>query len=193
MIQITTLEDEIEAILHAQREQVLVYFKDGKFRIREELEQVHRSLKQNLWRWVLDSRPRNLVSAPVIYAMIIPFIIMDLSLTLYQWTCFPLYRIGRVRRSSYIILDRYRLNYLNSVEKLNCIYCGYANGLLGYAREIAARTELYWCPVKHAHRIKDRHSRYHDFLDYGDSKDFHAKVGEIRWRQTTATGSGRHS
>lgn len=192
LIQITTLEDEIEAILHKQREQVLVRFKDGKFRIREELEQAHRSLKQNLWRWMLDSRPRNLISAPFIYAMIIPFVIMDLCLTSYQWICFPLYRIGRVRRSSYIILDRHRLNYLNSIEKFNCVYCGYANGLLGYAREIAARTELYWCPVKHAGRIRDRHSQYHDFLDYGEGEDFHAHVAEIRRSISSTTGGGKH-
>ena len=189
LIQISDLEDEIEDILHTQREQVLVHLKDGKIRIREELELAHQSLKQNLWRWMLDSRPRNLVSAPFIYAMIIPFSIMDLCLTLYQWICFPLYRIRRVRRSSYILLDRYRLSYLNSMEKFNCVYCGYANGLLGYAREIAARTELYWCPVKHAGRIKDRHSSYHDFLDYGEGKDFHARVAAIR-RDLTSTGGG---
>lgn len=192
LIQITDLEDEIETILHRQREQVLVHFKDGKVRIREELEQVHQSLKQNIWRWMLDSRPRNLISAPFIYAMIIPFVIMDLCLTLYQWICFPLYRIGRVRRGSYIRLDRTKLSYLNSIEKFNCVYCGYANGLLGFAREIAARTELYWCPVKHAFRIKDRHSRYHDFLDYGDGVEFHARVAALRQHLTTTTRGGNH-
>ena len=28
-------------------------------------------------------------------------------------------------------------------KKLNCVYCGYANGVIGHAREIAARTEQY--------------------------------------------------
>jgi len=193
LIQITTLEDEIEEVLRKQQEQVVVYLKDGRVRIREELNQAHDLLKQGVWRWMLDSRPRNLISAPFIYGMIIPFIIMDLCLTTYQWLCFPLYRIGRVRRSAYIHLDRYQLHYLNSIEKVNCLYCGYANGLLAYAREIGARTELYWCPIKHALRIRDRHSRYHDFLDYGDGTDLHARVAAIRHNLTAATRSGKHS
>ena len=193
LIQITALEDEIEEVLRKQQEQVVVYLKDGRIRIREELNQAHDALKQNVWRWMLDSRPRNLISAPFIYGMIIPFIIMDLCLTIYQWICFPLYRIGRVRRAGYIHLDRHRLHYLNSIEKVNCLYCGYANGLLAYAREIAARTELYWCPVKHAGRIRDRHSRYHDFLDYGDGTNFHERVAAIRQHLSTASRPGGHS
>lgn len=180
LIQITGLEDEIEELLRRQRQQVLIYLKDGSYRIREELDQAHRRLKQETWRWILDSKPRNLITAPIIYGMVLPFVILDLCLTAYQWICFPLYGIGRVRRGSYIIMDRHRLHYLNSIEKFNCLYCGYANGLLAYAREIAARTELYWCPVKHAGRIRDRHSRYHDFLDYGDGMDFHARLASIR-------------
>jgi hypothetical protein len=95
LIRITALEDEIEDLLRKQQEQVLVYLQDGRYRIRDELDQAHRLLRQGIWRWLLDSRPRNLISAPIIYGMIIPFIIMDLFLTCYQWICFPLYRIGR--------------------------------------------------------------------------------------------------
>jgi len=193
LIQITSLEDEIEDILRQQEEQVLIHLKDGRIRIREELEDAHRLLKQGLTRWILDSRPRNLVSAPFIYAMIIPFIFMDLCLSVYQLICFPLYRIGRVRRSDYIILDRYRLNYLNSIEKFNCAYCGYANGLLAYAREIAARTELYWCPVKHARQVRDKHSRYHEFLDYGMGEEFHSRVANIRNELSASTTPERNS
>ena len=81
LIQITALEDEMEELLHKQQEQVLVYLKDGRYRIREELDEAHRKLKQGIWRWMLDSRPRNLASAPFIYGMIVPFVFMDLSLT----------------------------------------------------------------------------------------------------------------
>ena len=192
LIQITALEDEMEELLHKQQEQVLVYLKDGRYRIREELDEAHRKLKQGIWRWMLDSRPRNLASAPFIYGMIVPFVFMDLSLTCYQWICFPLYRIGRVRRAAYIILDRHKLHYLNAMEKFNCVYCGYANGLLAYAREIAARTELYWCPVKHAGRIRGRHSRYHEFLDYGDGVDFHARLAALRQDLSGVTRKGKH-
>ena len=67
-----------------------------------------------------------------------------------QAICFRSYRIPRVRRMDYIRLDRSQLAYLNWVETLNCLYCGYANGVAAYVREIAGRTEQYWCPIKHA-------------------------------------------
>ena len=66
-------------------------------------------------------------------------------------------------------MDRRKLAYLNSIEKFNCVYCEYVNGLIAYVQEIAGRTEQYWCPIKHAMRVKSMHSRYRHFLDYGRS------------------------
>jgi hypothetical protein len=31
---------------------------------------------------------------------------------------------------------------------VNCVYCGYFNGLIAYVQEIAARTEQFWLPHK---------------------------------------------
>lgn len=78
------------------------------------------------------------------------------------------------------MIDRHHLAYLNSIEKLNCVYCGYANGLLAYAREIVARTEQYWCPIKHAHKLLGTHDRYARFVDYGDAEDFHVDQQRLR-------------
>ncbi|NIQ13407.1 MAG: hypothetical protein GTO02_03050, partial [Candidatus Dadabacteria bacterium] len=147
LAQITRLEDEIEDILHEHHESVLYQIKDGKVRFFEEIEEAHKLLKKGLLRWFFDSRPRNIISAPFIYMMIIPFSLLDIFLTVYQWICFPLYQIGKVKRKNYIVIDRHHLMHLNSLERFNCIYCGYVNGLLAYAREIAARTEQYWCPI----------------------------------------------
>jgi hypothetical protein len=77
-----------------------------------------------------------------------------------------------VRRSDYLVFDRHHLSYLNGLEKLNCAYCSYANGLLAYAREIAGRTELHWCPIKHARRVLGAHGTYHEFDDYGDAEAY---------------------
>ena len=95
---------------------------------------------------------------------------MDIWISLYQWVCFRVYGVPRVRRQDYLIIDRHRLGYLNGIEKLNCVYCGYANGLFAYLREIAGRTEQYWCPIKHARKIRQPHSRYPRFLEYGDAR-----------------------
>ncbi|MFQ5658933.1 MAG: hypothetical protein ACE5GZ_00795 [Gammaproteobacteria bacterium] len=180
LAQITALEDEIEEVLLTQQEQFLYHLKDGRIRFKQGIEEAHRELKKGLLRWALDSRPRNMLSAPFIYAMIVPFALLDLCLTLYQWLCFPLYRIGKVKRNAYIVIDRHHLKHLNSIERFNCIYCGYANGLLAYAREVAARTEQYWCPIKHARRVLDRHSRYHDFIDFGVGAEYHARLNDYR-------------
>lgn len=69
---------------------------------------------------------------------------------------------------------------MNSLEKLNCVYCGYANGLLAYATEITARTEQYWCPIKHAHKLLGTHKRYARFLDYGDAEGYQNELESLR-------------
>ena len=178
--QITALEEELETSLRKQQAHILYQIKDGKIRFAEEIEEAQRKMKQNVLRWLLDSRPRNLLSAPVIYAMVVPLAVLDLGLWIYKSICFPLYRIGKVNRGAYIIIDRHHLKHLNLFEKLNCVYCGYANGLIAYAREVASRTEQYWCPIKHAGKILDRHSRSYNFIDYGDAENYRARVREYR-------------
>jgi len=180
LAQIKAKEDEIEDILRERQEKVLFRLKDGKLRFSEDVVTAQKKFKMGVLRWLLDSRPRILLSAPIIYGMIVPFVIFDLSVSLYQFICFPLYRINKVKRGNYIIIDRHHLQYLNSFEQLHCVYCGYATGLLSYAREIAARTEQYWCPIKHASRILDRHSRYHNFIDYDDAEGYQKKLVELQ-------------
>jgi hypothetical protein len=70
--------------------------------------------------------------------------------------------------------------HLNAIEKVHCVYCGYANGLIAYVREIAARTEQYWCPIKHARVVAAPHPRYRSFLDYGDAIGYRRKLPAIR-------------
>ncbi len=113
-----------------------------------------------------------ILTAPVIYAMLIPIALLDLALFVFQSICFPVYGIKKVRRGDFIAWDRHHLGYLNFVEKLNCDYCGYATGVVAYAREIGSRTEAYWCPIKHALPVRPPHHRYAEFLDYGDAPGF---------------------
>jgi hypothetical protein len=109
---------------------------------------------------------------PFIWFLIFPFAILDISVEIYHRICFPLYGIPLVKRSDYIIFDRYKLNYLGEVQKLNCTYCAYMNGLLRYVTEIGAETERYWCAIKHA-KEEGRYPEHHkDFIDYGDESAF---------------------
>lgn len=111
-----------------------------------------------------------ILSAPVIYAMIFPLAFIDACFTIYQQLCFPAYGIPRVDRHAYVVIDHHHLEYLDWFEKLNCVYCGYANGVIAYVREIAARTEQYWCPIKHARVALGTHARYAAFMEYGSGR-----------------------
>jgi hypothetical protein len=145
-----------------------------------EVRRAHRALRPSLLTFIKAARPLPLLTAPVIYSVFVPLVILDAWMTLYQWICFPVYSIPRVRRLSYLVIDHHRLAYLNAVEKVHCVYCSYANGLIAYVREIAARTEQYWCPIKHALPIVAPHGRYHRFVDYGDAQGYRRELETLR-------------
>ncbi|QDV45501.1 hypothetical protein Enr13x_53800 [Stieleria neptunia] len=149
-----------------------------------DLRRRHRVFAKSLWRYMLDSTVMTVLTAPVIYALLIPVSMLDLFVTVYQWVCFPVYRIPAVCRHEYVVIDRHQLAYLNAIEKLNCVYCGYANGVLAYAREIASRTEQYWCPIKHARRVKGCHTRQCLFCRFGDAEGYRHELDRIRKRFT---------
>jgi hypothetical protein len=178
--QIHDLETELGEILQEQENRALYRIRGKRIEFERTVRKTHRQLKTGLLRWFRESALRNALSAPFIYGMIVPLFIYDLSLTIYQQICFRLYRIPLVRRADYIVIDRHHLAYLNSAEKINCAYCGYANGLVAYAREITARTEQYWCPIKHARKVRDAHARYRYFIPYGEPDDLPARIAEFR-------------
>lgn len=180
LARMAVLEDELRDALHEQETRVLYEIKGKRVEFGEAVRQAHRHLKTGLFPWLFGNRPQNLITGPVIYGMIVPLLILDLSVTLYQALCFPIYRIAKVRRGDYIVLDRHQLEYLNLFEKFHCNYCGYASGLIAYTYEILARTEQYFCPIKHARRILGTHSRYRRFLDYGEAGDYAARVEAFR-------------
>lgn len=180
LMEIRRLEDELSDEMQAQRTELLYWFEGRRVRFEQSLRATHAELRTNVLRWLRASQPRNLVSAPFIYAMIVPFALLDLSVTLYQGVCFRLYRVPRVLRERYVVVDRHQLGYLNALERLNCMYCGYANGVIAYAREVAARTEQYWCPIKHARHVLDPHRRYARFADFGDFEGYPERMNTLR-------------
>lgn len=89
------------------------------------------------------------IFSPFFYMMIFPLVILDLFTVLFQAVIFPVCGIKKAKRSDYIHLDRGRVKHLSWLDRIHCNYCGYANGVLAWAREVAFRTEQYWCPIKH--------------------------------------------
>ena len=177
---IRALERQLEVALAKRRVELNYEVKDGVVRFEKLVIAKHRLLKARLLRYIFGSRPAMILTAPVIYALIIPVLLLDLFIAVYQTVCFPVYGIPRVRRSDYQAFDREQLAYLNAVEKLNCAYCAYANGVFAHVREVASRTEEYWCPIKHARRVLGVHSRYGSFVDYGDGDAYRHELERLR-------------
>jgi hypothetical protein len=178
--QMAALENELRNAVHEQESRMFFQIKGKRVEFERSVRDAHRKLKTNFFRWLVTNRPQNLITGPFIYGMAVPLLVIDALVTLYQWVCFPIYGITKVRRSDYLVYDRRHLGYLNFIEKFHCTYCEYANGLIGYLREIVARTEEYFCPIKHAHKILGTHERYQRFLEYGDADAYEAKLEEFR-------------
>ncbi len=186
---IRELQEELEAEFNQRREEFHFIIEEKRVRFAEEVARQQRRLKTGLLRYLIEARPLNVLTAPVIYSGFVPFILLDIFLSLYQAICFPIYGIPKVRRAEYLIFDREDLPYLNLIEKFNCFYCSYGNGLMAYGREIAARTEQYWCPIKHARRIKAAHERYPRFFEYGDGESYQKGLERLR-REYEKKGDG---
>lgn len=176
LARIQALQDELENEYLKQREE----FERRRQELAGEFLRQQRRYKIGLFRFLRRTRLLVALTAPVIYLGWIPFLLMDIFVTLYQAICFPVYRIPQVRRADYVVFDREGLPYLNLIEKFNCFYCSYGNGVAAYTREVAARTEQYWCPIKHARRLKAAHERYPQFFDYGDAEAFRQGLERLR-------------
>jgi len=142
--------------------------------------QAHRNVKTPLWQYLRGARLMAVLSAPIIYLCLIAFLLLDLSVSLYQGICFPIYGIPKVRRANYLVFDRGGLHYLNVLERFNCIYCSYANGLIAYVTEVVGRTEQHWCPIKHARKPASQHGRYNYFLPYGNAGAYRQQLDDVR-------------
>lgn len=178
--EIKKLEKELLLEIEKKEEQFFYRVKDKKVYFEEETKKYHKTLVTKISTYLINASFLNILTVPVIWFCIIPALLMDMAASIYQLICFKVYEIPNVKRNDYIVIDRHKLSYLNPIEKLNCFYCEYFNGLIAYIQEIAARTEQYWCPIKHARKLKTIHNRYHKFLEYGDCQDYPKRLRELR-------------
>jgi len=183
------LEEDMEQELRRRRLALHADFENRRIRFEREVLEQQRRFKTGLSAYILGADWRHVVSAPVIYSLIFPLLVLDLFLIIYQYTCFPLYGITRIRRRDYLVFDRNHLAYLNLLEKINCAYCSYASGLAAYLREVVGRTEQYWCPIKHARRVLQAHPYYSNFTDYGDAPAYRQSLQALRAELAALDGS----
>ncbi len=180
LARIRTLETELEQEIETRQAEFRFRLENRKVRFEQEILARHRQFKIGLLRYLAGASWRHLLSALVIYPTIVPIVLLDAGVSLYQALCFPLYRIEKVKRRDFFAYDREQLAYLNFIEKVNCTYCAYTNGLIAYVQEIVARTEQYWCPIKHARRVMGSHGRYANFADFGDAEAYRRELDGLR-------------
>ena len=176
---IRSMEAELEVQVALARAELNVRIEDGRIEFDKAVLKRHREMKTRLLRYIVGARPLIALTAPVIYVLIVPFALLDVFITIYQAVCFPVYGIPKVKRRDYLIFDRRYLAYLNVLEKLNCAYCSYVNGLIGYVREIGSRTEQFWCPIKHARKLVTAHPHYSEFAEFGDAQAYRDEVAKV--------------
>ena len=178
--EMAVLEEELRTAVHHQESRMFFKINGKRVEFERTVKEAQRKLKTGFFRWLVNDRPQNLITGPLIYGMAIPLLMLDVCISFYQWACFPVYGIRKVRRADYLVFDRHHLGYLNFIEKFHCTYCEYGNGLMSYMAEILARTEQYFCPIKHARKILGTHSRYERFLAYGDGESYEARLEAYR-------------
>ncbi len=147
-------------------------FSKWKIIFTKKAKEYNKKFKDNLFKYILTIQIRHLLSIPFIYIVFFPVVLLDIFIFIYQQVCFRLYGIEIVKRKDYITYDRRFLDYLNIIQKFNCIYCSYVNWFASYATEVIGRTERYWCPIKNAHKTKWWHNWQKEFADYWDAEEF---------------------
>ena len=178
--EIRELEKTVAAQLKKTEIDVRYSVAGHKVTFAREVRRRHAQFKRGSLRFLRESSIPALLVAPVIYAVLIPTVLMDIFVSLYQMICFPVYRIPKIKRSDYIVFDRHRLGYLNWIERMNCDYCAYVNGVIAYTRELAGRTEQYFCPIRHALAVKGLHPRHANFVPFGDAEHYRAQLETLR-------------
>jgi hypothetical protein len=184
--QMAELQAQLSHELDARQESLRYTLNRGRAVFDAETRAAHRAAREGVTEFLSHTRLLVVLTAPFIYSLILPFVLLDLFVTVYQAVCFPVYRIEKVRRADHILFDRQLLGYLNLMQKLNCVYCAYCNGLISYVREIAGRTEAHWCPIKHSRRLADTHAYHADFVDYGDAAAWQMRLDARRKAATVS-------
>ena len=180
LARIQHMESEIEIEMKRKRAELQADFDETRVRFEREVLEQQRRFKTGVISYLLTANLLSVLTAPVIYALLFPILLLDLSVTIYQHICFRAYGIPRVKRSDYFVYDRTHLAYLNLIEKINCAYCSYGNGVMAYGREVVARTEQYWCPIKHARKIMAAHPYYTGFVDFGNAPSYKDELENLR-------------
>ncbi len=74
--------------------------------------------------------PRTFIGGGLMYLSFLEFIFIHLTsiIVLWRWMLSPFFGLREFRIRDYIILDRGKIEGMTWLDRLNCEFCGYANG-----------------------------------------------------------------
>ncbi|HLC08004.1 MAG TPA: hypothetical protein VJK06_01825, partial [Methyloceanibacter sp.] len=82
MEKIGSLEAELEAEFAKSRAGLRFGLERGRVVFEEEILRRHRELRTNLYQYIMNARPLVALTAPVIYSLIIPLLLLDVSVAI---------------------------------------------------------------------------------------------------------------
>jgi hypothetical protein len=177
---IRELEEEFEEEITRVGKDIKYRIEGRKILFERSVMEYHRSLRTSIYRYLRITNVKNLILSAGIYIMFFPVAVIDLLVFLFQSIVFPRLGLEKVSRSEFIVFDRHKLQYLNFFQKVGCVYCSYVNGVAAYYSEVAGAAESYYCPIKHARRIRKPHAYYHEFVPYGHAEEYRERINELR-------------
>jgi hypothetical protein len=92
------LEKEIVRELQRKEMEFFYEVRLGKVRFTQEARARHKQMVKRFTTYIRDSRAMIVFTSPVIWACLVPILILDLTMKLYQAICFPIYGIPKVKR-----------------------------------------------------------------------------------------------
>jgi hypothetical protein len=111
--QISILENELQRVISEKEHEFRYTWSKRESPVRKGSPSSTCSVASRSVSYVLHSRTLVVLTSPLIYLMVIPFVLLDLLITTYQAACRPVDGVPRVARADYIILDRSQPAYLN--------------------------------------------------------------------------------
>ena len=91
-------EDDLRRDVEAQQQRWHYTVHRRRVRFDHELRDAHRRLKLGIAAYIRHGSVFSLLTAPLIYSLLLPLALLDLWVTLYQWICLPIYGVARVSR-----------------------------------------------------------------------------------------------
>ena len=82
--QITELEDDLHKLIQEQQEEFNYRIEGTKVLFEKNIRKAQRQLRTGFFSFIRQSKPRNVVTAPVVYSVIIPLVILDAWISMHQ-------------------------------------------------------------------------------------------------------------